>query len=154
MTVRYLGWSAFAARCSVYYFHRHLDSVNNFITVTQYLESIFALLPGLHQLNILLHLPPLHLAYSAGQYKNQREGMQLPVLYLEGEIHSRFHLEYYVTSYQGDNSMLLSLLSTNTGLHTICPTTHAQYSSQRFVPGSQCGLSKLDLEILNRFFIF
>lgn len=152
MIVRYVGYSTFAAGCSMYYFHRHLDWVNNLIAVTYCMEIVFALLPGLHHLNIFLCLPQLYLVCSSGQYR--KRDMQLPGLYLEGEIHSRFHLELYLIFYQGDNSLLLSLLSTDTELGTICPRTPSQCSSQLFEPGPQCGLPELDLEILNIIFIF
>lgn len=56
--------------------------------------------------------------------------------------------------YQGDNGLLVSLLSTNKRLGAICPASHAQCSAQLFVPGLLCWLSKLELEILNVIFFF
>lgn len=63
--VRYTGCSTFAVWYSMDYFHSHLDLLNNLITVSAW-KFIFILLPGLHNLNILQCLPPVHLICSAG----------------------------------------------------------------------------------------
>lgn len=103
------GCSTCAVCCSMLYFHSHLDLLNNVITVSQCLGN---------------HICPFTSSSSSwhttmpttSAFDLFKKGTCGYLVCMEGEIHSRLHLKYCLTLYQGASSLLSCLLSTDPGL--------------------------------------